>query len=221
MNWRTAGLYLGFGAVIVCAMGASYLHLAAWLEPWMPPGWGAMSYVAALSIDGLIVAPIMARQIVGGPVPGMALPLAQWLGVVASIYVNASWGRANVTGATWADVGVGAAILPVFALVAEHAMRATLVGLQARKARQERPAPASPTPRRATTSAPALPAPATMALIRTAPPPPASLPGATPRGPAAWPDLVARHGDDTRAIADATGTPLRTVQRWRRLALQA
>lgn len=33
-----------------------------------------------------------------------------------------------------------------------------------------------------------------------------------------WSTLVAQHGDDIRAIADATGRSLRTVQRWRQAA---
>ncbi len=185
-----------FGAVIIGAMLPSYLHLSAWLAPWMPPGWQSASYVAALSIDGLIMAPIMARQIVGAPVPGMALPLAQLLGIVASVYVNARWGAANVAGATLADVAVGAAILPVFALVAEHAMRATLAALQA---------PAAPVVRQR------------RAMVRASAPAaaPARKPGASR---ASWAELVARHGPDPRAISDATGTPLRTVQRWRQQA---
>lgn len=212
-------LYLGFGAIIIAAMVTSYLHLAAWLEPWMPPGWRAMSYVAALSIDGLIVAPIMARQIVGGPVPGIALPLAQWLGVVASIYVNASWGRTNVAGASWADVGVGAAILPVFALVAEHAMRATLVAHQAKEARRatvpaRQVAPPAPVRRAITAPSPAAVAPP--ALERPTPSAPAAI--QAPRQRPAWAELVARYGDSPRAIAEGTGTPLRTVQRWRQQA---
>lgn len=127
---RRLALYALFGGAIIGALSSSYLHLAAWLRPWMPPGWQSASYVAALSIDGLIMAPIVARQIVGGPVPGLTLPAAQWLGIVASVYVNARWGSANVTAASLADIGVGAAILPLFALAAEHAMRVTLAALQ-------------------------------------------------------------------------------------------
>lgn len=158
---RRAALYLLFGGAIIGALSSSYLHLAAWLRPWMPPGWAAASYVAALSIDGLIMAPIVARQIVGGPVPGLALPLAQWLGIVASVYVNARWGSANVRAASWADIGVGAAILPLFALAAEHAMRVTLAALQAKEADKPRPArvPAThkaPRANTVTASAPAL-----------------------------------------------------------------
>lgn len=157
---RRAALYLLFGGAIIGALSSSYLHLAAWLRPWMPPGWAAASYVAALSIDGLIMAPIVARQIVGGPVPGMALPLAQWLGIVASVYVNARWGSANVRAASWADIGVGAAILPLFALAAEHAMRVTLAALQAKEADKPRPArvPAARKAPRASTVAAAAPA---------------------------------------------------------------
>lgn len=151
---RRAALYLGFGAVIVAALGASYLHLAAWLVPWMPPGWAGMSYVAALSIDGLILAPIMARQIVGGPVPGLSLPLAQGLGVVMSIYVNTRWGIASHAGTIWADIGVGASILPVVALVAEHAMRATLAAQQAQKPQPARVVPAAATAKRQPKAAP-------------------------------------------------------------------
>lgn len=132
---RRLALYTIFGGAIIGSLSSSYLHLAAWLRPWMPPGWQTASYVAALSIDGLIMAPIVARQIVGGPVPGLTLPVAQWLGIVASVYVNARWGSANVAAASWADIGVGAAILPLFALAAEHAMRVTLAALQAREAR--------------------------------------------------------------------------------------
>ena len=150
---RRAALYIGFGAVIVAALGASYLHLAAWLAPWMPPGWARMSYVAALSIDGLILAPIMARQIVGGPVPGLSLPLAQWLGVVMSIYVNTRWGIASHAGTIWADIGVGASILPVVALIAEHAMRATLAAQQAQEAQPVRVPVARRAPKAATPEA--------------------------------------------------------------------
>jgi hypothetical protein len=157
---RRSALYLLFGGAIIGALSSSYLHLAAWLRPWMPPGWTAASYVAALSIDGLIMAPIVARQIVGGPVPGLALPLAQWLGIVASVYVNARWGAANVRSASWADIGVGAAILPLFALAAEHAMRVTLAALQDREAQKPRPArvPATRKAPRASTVTAAAPA---------------------------------------------------------------
>lgn len=155
MTRRIAGLYLLFGAVIVAAMGGSYLHLAAWLVPWMPPGWERLSYMSALAIDGMILAPIMARQIVGGPVPGMALPLAQAVGVVASIYVNTRWGVTARAGTIWADIGVGATLMPVVALIMEHAMRAALAVLQEREARQTKAVPVTPAPRRATVAAPA------------------------------------------------------------------
>lgn len=146
MTWRHAALYAGFGTIIVAALGASYLHLAAWLVPWMPPGWGHLSYVAALALDGMIFAPIMARQIVGGPVPGMALPLAQAVGVTASIYVNTRWGATTLADATAADVIAGASLMPLVALIMEYAMRATLAALQAREARQTEAMPAEPGP---------------------------------------------------------------------------
>lgn len=123
---RRLAIILAFGAIIAAAMAASYLHLAAWLAPWMPPGWQRLSYVAALSIDGMIIAPMMARQLVGRQVPGLALPAAQALGVAASIYVNWRWGAGAIPGATPADIAVGAGLLPVFAMVMEWGMRATL-----------------------------------------------------------------------------------------------
>ena len=137
MTRRHVALYVAFGLPIAGALAGSYLHLAAWLRPWMPPGWQALSWVAALALDGLILAPIMARQIVGSDVPGAALRLAQGVGIGASVYVNARWGHATMAPATrWdlADIGVGAAILPILALIGEHAMRAGLAALQAQTA---------------------------------------------------------------------------------------
>jgi len=193
---RRAALYIGFGAVIVAALGASYLHLAAWLAPWMPPGWARMSYVAALSIDGLILAPIMARQIVGGPVPGLSLPLAQWLGVVMSIYVNTRWGIASHAGTIWADIGVGASILPVVALIAEHAMRATLAAQQAQEAQPVRVPVARRAPKAATPEAVA-------AAILAAP---------IPRRATVTQDAPSR-ADMARQLAAETGKSVRTAYR--------
>lgn len=123
---RRLAILAVFGLIIFGAMLSSWLHLAAWLSPWMPPGWQQLSYVAALSIDGMIIAPMMARQLVGRAVPGLALPAAQALGVAASIYVNWRWGAGAIRGATAADIAVGAGLLPVFAMVMEWGMRATL-----------------------------------------------------------------------------------------------
>ena len=65
MTRRHLGLYFFFGLPIAGALAGSYLHLAAWLRPWMPPGWERLSWVSAMSMDGLIFAPVIARQIVG------------------------------------------------------------------------------------------------------------------------------------------------------------
>lgn len=216
MTTRRPLLLLAFGLPIAGALAGSYLHLAAWLAPWMPPGFQRLAWLAALALDGLILAPMMARQIVGADVPGMALRLAQGVGIGASVYVNARWGAATMAPATaweWADVAVGAAILPVLALIGEHAMRATLAALQAREG-----APvAQPAPVRRAITAP-LPAPA---LDRRAPsaPRPIQAPRQAPRHRPSWAELVARYGDSPRAIAEGTGTPLRTVQRWRQQAV--
>lgn len=236
MTRRQRGLYLCFGLPIAGALAGSYLHLAAWLRPWMPPGWERLSWVAGLALDGLILAPIMARQIVGADVTGAALRVAQWAGIGASVYVNARWGYATMAPANrWelADVAVGAAILPLLALVGEHAMRATLVALQ-NGARHAKPVPLSRIALRAKIaramehSAPSatVPVPARQASPVVAPSAAASgRPPAPPRratrrtAPPDWRELAALHGDNPRAIADATGTPLRTVQRWRQQAM--
>lgn len=219
MSTRRPLLYLFFGLPIAGALAGSYLHLAAWLAPWMPPGYGRLAWLAALALDGLILAPMMARQIVGADVPGMALRLAQGVGIGASVYVNARWGAstmAPVTAWQWADVAVGAAILPILALIGEHAMRATLAAQQAKEARAAgvvaTPTRQAAPPRRA--NAAPLPAPA---LEQDAPsaPTPIQEPRQEPRHRPSWQELVARYGDSPRAIAEATGTPLRTVQRWR------
>lgn len=205
MTTRRPFLYLAFGLPIAGALAGSYLHLAAWLAPWMPPGFERLAWLAALALDGLILAPIVARQIVGVDVPGASLRLAQGVGIGASVYVNARWGADTMAPATawqWADVAVGAAILPVLALIGEHAMRATLAALQAQEGRQAAPV------RRAIVAA--SPAPA-----KAAPAPAPAPVRARPRQVPAWQDLVARYGDSPRAISEATGTPLRTVQRWR------
>lgn len=237
MTRRHAALYLVFGLPIAGALAGSYLHLAAWLRPWMPPGWERLAWVAALALDGLILAPIVARQIVGADVPGMALRLAQGAGIGASVYVNARWGHATMAPVTrWdlADVAMGAAILPVLALIGEHAMRATLAALQAREAQEDaefaemlarQSAPRTlPTrheragaARQAMAAVAQEPAPAAPS---PAPPVPQLSPVPAPvlRGAGAWPALVERHGDNPRAISEATGTPLRTVQRWRQQA---
>lgn len=209
MTTRRPLLYLAFGLPIAGALAGSYLHLAAWLAPWMPPGFERLAWLAALALDGLILAPIVARQIVGVDVPGASLRLAQGVGIGASVYVNARWGAstmAPVTAWQWADVAVGAAILPVLALIGEHAMRATLAALQAQEGRQAAPV------RRAIVAA--SPAPA---LDHRAPsaPKPIQEPRQAPRHRPSWQELVARHGDSPRAISEGTGTPLRTVQRWR------
>lgn len=161
MTNRHAALYLAFGLPIAGALAASYLHLAAWLQPWMPPGWERLSWVAALALDGLILAPIVARQIVGADVSGMALRLAQGTGIGASVYVNARWGWQTMPPVTrWdmADVAVGAAILPLLALIGEHAMRATLAAMQAQKPQPARvvtaAAPAKRQPKAALVAAP-------------------------------------------------------------------
>ena len=177
MTKRHVALYALFGLPIAGALAGSYLHLAAWLRPWMPPGWQALSWVAALALDGLILAPIMARQVVGADVPGLALRLAQATGILSSVYVNARWGHATMAPVTrWdlADVAVGAAILPVLALIGEHAMRAALAGLQAREA-AALPAPATATRRRPATPAPR---PAIAAPASVAGPAPDALPSA-------------------------------------------
>lgn len=189
MTRRHAALYAAFGLPIVGALAGSYLHLAAWLRPWMPPGWQSLAWVAALALDGLILAPIMARQIVGCDVPGAALRLAQGVGIAASVYVNARWGHATMAPVTrWelADVAVGAAILPVLALIGEHAMRAALAGLQARQA-PVLPATATATRRRPATPAPA---PATVRPAIVAAPAPGALPSAA--------ELAAREGVSLR-----------------------
>lgn len=129
MTRRHAALYLVFGLPIAGALAGSYLHLAAWLRPWMPPGWERLAWLAAMSMDGLIFAPVIARQIVGANVPGMSLRAAQGIGIVSSVYVNARWGWETMPTDTWgqgADILAGAAILPCLVLVAELAMRASL-----------------------------------------------------------------------------------------------
>lgn len=237
MSTRRPLLYLFFGLPIAGALAGSYLHLAAWLAPWMPPGYGRLAWLAALALDGLILAPMMARQIVGADVPGMALRLAQGVGIGASVYVNARWGAdtmAPVTAWQWADVAVGAAILPVLALIGEHAMRATLAALQAQEAQEDaelaaweaeslarqtvpRALPNRHDRARATRQAASVAAPA---LEHPAPnaPSPIQEPRQAPRHRPSWQELVARYGDSPRAIAEGTGTPLRTVQRWRQQA---
>lgn len=215
MSSRRPLLYLAFGLPIAGALAGSYLHLAAWLVPWMPPGYERLAWLAALALDGLVLAPIVARQIVGADVTGAPLRLAQGVGIGASVYVNARWGAATmapVTAWQWADVAVGAAILPVLALIGEHAMRATLAALQAQEARQMAP----PAPVRRAITAPSPAAVAPPALEQTAPSAPSPI--QPPRHRPAWAELVARYGDSPRAIAEGTGTPLRTVQRWRQQA---
>ena len=237
MTRRHLGLYFFFGLPIAGALAGSYLHLAAWLRPWMPPGWERLSWVAALALDGLILAPIMARQIVGADVSGAALRLAQGAGIGASVYVNARWGYATMApDSKWelADVAVGAAILPLLALIGEHAMRSTLVALQrsrggtrsvplsrslllaniarAREARRSMAPTPWPVPGRRAADAAA--ATERKACVPSTP----RRSGGTRANRPEWRELVARHGDNPRAIANATGTPLRTVQRWRQQA---
>lgn len=133
MSNRRPLLYLAFGLPIAGALAGSYLHLAAWLRPWMPAGWEWLSWVSALSMDGLIFAPVIARQIVGANVPGMSLRAAQGMGIVSSVYVNARWGWDTMPTDTLGqrvDIFAGAAILPVLVLVAELGMRASLSALQ-------------------------------------------------------------------------------------------
>jgi len=133
MTRRHLGLYFFFGLPIAGALAGSYLHLAAWLRPWMPPGWERLSWASAMSMDGLIFAPVIARQIVGANVPGLSLRFAQGIGIVSSVYVNARWGWETMPTGTWgerADILMGAAILPFLVLVAELAMRASLSVVQ-------------------------------------------------------------------------------------------
>lgn len=137
MTRRHLGLYFFFGLPIAGALAGSYLHLAAWLRPWMPPGWERLSWVSAMSMDGLIFAPVIARQIVGANVPGLSLRFAQGIGIVSSVYVNARWGWETMPTGTWgerADILMGAAILPFLVLVAELAMRASLGVVQGQSA---------------------------------------------------------------------------------------
>ncbi len=137
MTPRHVGLYLFFGLPIAGALAGSYLHLVTWLRPWMPPGWERLSWVSAMSMDGLIFAPVIARQIVGANVPGLSLRFAQGIGIASSVYVNARWGWETMPTGTWwqrADILAGAAILPVLVLVAELAMRSSLGGLAGRSA---------------------------------------------------------------------------------------
>lgn len=205
MTRRHVALYLAFGLPIAGALAASYLHLAAWLVPWMPPGWERLSWVAALALDGLILAPIVARQIVGADVTGASLRLAQGTGIMASVYVNARWGWQTMSPATrWdmADVAVGAAILPLLALIGEHAMRATLAGVQAQEAG----------PAEVLSVARALPR-STVAPVAAATRQPKAAPVAVPVAAVSAPDVAAVTAAE---LAAAEGVSMRTA--YRRLA---
>ena len=233
MTRRHLGLYFFFGLPIAGALAGSYLHLAAWLRPWMPPGWERLSWVSAMSMDGLIFAPVIARQIVGADVPGLSLRFAQGIGIVSSVYVNARWGWATMPTGTLgerADILMGAAILPFLVLVAELAMRASLGVVQGQSAGTLAVDTAADTsaPESRTKAGP--PAPAVIRIVDIGAdtgtdigPRPADTGRGQKRrtlaeGADIWRAFADRGITEPADIAAAVGVDQKTVRRWRAAA---
>lgn len=233
MTRRHLGLYFFFGLPIAGALAGSYLHLAAWLRPWMPPGWERLSWVSAMSMDGLIFAPVIARQIVGSNVPGLSLRFAQGIGIVSSVYVNARWGWATMPTGTLgerADILMGAAILPFLVLVAELAMRASLGVVQGQRAGTLAMDTAADTPDPEIRTKAGPPAPAVIRIVDI------GADAGTDSGSAAvdrgrgqkrrtlaegadiWRAFVDRGITEPADIAAAVGVDQKTVRRWRAAA---
>lgn len=233
MTRRHLGLYFFFGLPIAGALAGSYLHLAAWLRPWMPPGWERLSWVSAMSMDGLIFAPVIARQIVGSNVPGLSLRFAQGIGIVSSVYVNARWGWETMPTGTWgerADILMGAAILPFLVLVAELAMRASLGVVQGQSAGTQGQDTAADTPGRSIRTAAGPHAPEAIRLVDIGadtgtdigPSPADTRRGQKRRtlaeGADLWRAFVDRGITEPADIAAAVGVDQKTVRRWRAAA---
>lgn len=229
MTRRHLGLYFFFGLPIAGALAGSYLHLAAWLRPWMPPGWERLSWVSAMSMDGLIFAPVIARQIVGSNVPGLSLRFAQGIGIVSSVYVNARWGWATMPTGTLgarADILMGAAILPFLVLVAELAMRASLGVVQGQSAGTLAVDTAADTPDHEIRTLPAAPGRSAIRSVDTETdigPRPADRGRGQKRrtlaeGADLWRAFVDRGITEPADIAAAVGVDQKTVRRWRAAA---
>ena len=232
MTRRHLGLYFFFGLPIAGALAGSYLHLAAWLRPWMPPGWERLSWVSAMSMDGLIFAPVIARQIVGANVPGLSLRFAQGIGIVSSVYVNARWGWETMPTGTWgqrADILMGAAILPILVLVAELAMRASLGVVQGQSAGIQGQDTAADTPdvEVQSESGPSRPVAIRIADIGQMGTDAGHSPSDTRRvqkrrtlaeGADLWRAFVDRGVTEPAEIAAAVGVDQKTVRRWRAAA---
>lgn len=207
MTPRRAAAYaivvIGFGAPIAGALTPSYLHLADWWQSMMPVEWQALSYVAALTTEAVIVSCGILRAVARGrltPEDDTLTRRLEWSAVAAAIYVNARWAALrpdaapitlSVPGAfATVDIVVAAAGLPVAARFGFVAL-----GIGWRLAGKVDAAPAA--------TGKAVGTPRRQPIAIEAPPPPATMP---PIGGKMATDAL---------VASRAGVAARTARQWR------
>lgn len=115
-----------FGATLLGALAPSFVHVAGWWLAMVPTSMPWLAWVAALVIEGSLFAALFGLHVVKPGMQGRRWSLALLLlGAGASVYANLAWSIADHIGAwTWIDAMnalVGAALLPVYAVVTAHA----------------------------------------------------------------------------------------------------
>ncbi len=144
---RRHALYVAFWVPILGAMSWSYPHLVAWFRPWAPAGWQVAAHGAALMLDALILAALLARSSVPHGEAPAAVDHALWAGVGLSIYVNLRYGLDQREFPGWvgqvasvADLLIGSAIAPALAMLGHRALDEVLHVLPVARGKAERKA---------------------------------------------------------------------------------
>lgn len=211
---RRHALFVAFWVPILGAMSWSYPHLVAWFRPWAPAGWQVAAHGAALMLDALILAALLARSSVPHGQAPAAVDHALWAGVGLSVYVNLRYGLDQRALPGWvgqvasmADLLIGSAIAPALAMLGHRALDEVLHVLPVARGKAER--------KLTTQAAPVVerkPEPVAMKAPQASP---ASHPLA-----AKWRALVAEHGEGKTLaqLAEAAGVSRQAVGQWRRAA---
>ena len=137
-----------FGATLLGALAPSFVHVAGWWLAMVPTGMPWLAWVAALVIEGSLFAALFGLHVVKPGMQGRRWNLALLLlGAGASVYANLAWSIGDHAGTwTWIDAMnamVGAALLPVYAVVTAHAAPHVWTRCSASRRKAGRKLPAS------------------------------------------------------------------------------
>lgn len=210
---RRHALYVAFWVPILGAMSWSYPHLVAWFRPWAPAGWQVAAHGAALMLDALILAALLARSSVPHGQAPAAVDHALWAGVGLSVYVNLRYGLDQREFPGWvgqvasmADLVIGSAIAPALAMLGHRALDEVLHVLpvaRGKAERRERKSEAAESGKQEPVAAPADGKAAASSALA-----------------AKWQTLVAEHGEGKTLtqLAELAGVSRQAVGQWRRAA---